>query len=101
MAAVRYTSFAEFYPYYLAQHEHKLCRRAHFVGTSSAIAGIAQYIDSLNPGGCWWPSCSATAAPGSGISSMSRTGRRPSHPWYSFKADWVMYWQMLTGKISW
>jgi hypothetical protein len=23
------------------------------------------------------------------------------NPWWSFRADWVMYWQMLTGKISW
>ena len=46
-----FTSFAEFYPYYLSQHANLLCRRAHFIGRSSAIAGIAQYIDSMNP---WW-----------------------------------------------
>jgi hypothetical protein len=23
-----------------------------------------------------------------------------AQPWLSFKADWVMYWQMLTGKLS-
>ena len=24
-----------------------------------------------------------------------------AQPLYSFRADWVMYWQMLTGKLSW
>ncbi|WP_313034967.1 DUF962 domain-containing protein, partial [Massilia alkalitolerans] len=47
----RFASFAEFYPYYLTQHADRRCRRAHFIGTSSAIAAIAQYIDSLN---AWW-----------------------------------------------
>ena len=23
------------------------------------------------------------------------------YPLYSFRADWIMYWQMLTGKLSW
>jgi hypothetical protein len=22
-------------------------------------------------------------------------------PLYSFRADWVMYWQMLSGKLRW
>jgi len=22
------------------------------------------------------------------------------HPFYSFMGDWVMYWQMLTGQVS-
>jgi hypothetical protein len=48
---VRYQTFSEFYPYYLTQHADRKCRRAHFIGTSSAIAAIAQYLDSMNP---WW-----------------------------------------------
>ena len=49
--STRSATFADFYPYSLTQHADRRCRRAHFIGTSSAIASIAQYIDSLN---AWW-----------------------------------------------
>lgn len=102
MAAVRYDSFAQFYPYYLSQHENRMCRRAHFLGTSSAIAGIAQSIDSLNP---WWLVVAVvTGYGGAWIGHFFFEKNRPAtfgHPWYAFRADWVMYWEMLTGKLSW
>lgn len=104
MAAVRYDSFAQFYPWYLTQHENRMCRRAHFLGTSSAIAGIAQYIDSLNP---WWLAVAVAVVTGYGgawVGHFFFEKNRPAtfgYPWYSFRADWVMYWEMLTGKLSW
>lgn len=98
----RFASFAEFYPYYLTQHADRRCRRAHFLGSSSAIAALAQYLDSLNP---WWLLFGlASAYGGAWIGHFFYEKNRPasfSQPWYSFRADWVMYWQMLTGKLSW
>jgi len=29
---VEYSSFSEFYPFYLSQHQNLLCRRLHFIG---------------------------------------------------------------------
>jgi hypothetical protein len=102
MAAIRYDSFSQFYPYYLSQHEHRLCRRAHFLGTSSAIACIAQFVASPTP---WWPLLAiVTGYGGAWIGHAVFEKNRPAtfdYPWYSFRADWVMYWQMLTGKLSW
>ena len=102
MAAVRYDKFAHFYPYYLSQHEHKLCRRAHFLGTSSAIAAVVQYVVSPDP---WWLLLAVvTGYGGAWIGHFFYEKNRPAtfdHPWYSFCADWVMYWEMLTGKLSW
>jgi hypothetical protein len=102
MAAVRYDSFAQFYPYYLSQHEHRLCRRAHFLGTSSAIAAIAQYIATPVP---WWLLLAVvTGYGGAWIGHFVFEKNRPAtfdYPGYSFRADWVMYWEMLTGKLSW
>ncbi|MBQ5938463.1 MULTISPECIES: DUF962 domain-containing protein [unclassified Massilia] len=101
-ARARFASFAEFYPYYLSQHEDRRCRRAHFFGTSSAIAAIAQFIDSMN----WWWLLFAFVSGygGAWIGHFFFEKNRPAtfdYPWYSFRADWVMYWQMLTGKLSW
>jgi hypothetical protein len=102
MTTARFASFAEFYPYYLTQHADRRCRRAHFIGTSSAIAAIAQYIDSLN---AWWLLFAVVRGYGGAwIGHFFYEKNRPasfSQPWWSLRADWVMYWQMLTGKLSW
>jgi hypothetical protein len=98
----RHASFAEFYPWYLTQHADRRCRRAHFLGTSSAIAAIAQYVDSMN---AWWLLVAVvTGYGGAWIGHVAYEKNRPAtfaRPLYSFRADWVMYWQMLTGKLTW
>ena len=98
----KYASFAQFYSYYLTQHRDRRCRRAHFLGSSSAIAALAQYIDSLN---AWWLLVAVVSGYGGAwIGHFFYEKNRPasfSQPWLSFRADWVMYWQMLTGKLSW
>ncbi len=98
----RYTSFAQFYPYYLSQHANVLCRRAHFIGSSSALAAVAQFIDSFNP---WWLLLAVVSGYGGAwIGHFVYEKNRPAsftQPLYSFYGDWVMYWEMLTGKLSW
>ncbi len=34
----RFRRFADFYPYYLSEHSHPVCRRLHFVGTVLVLA---------------------------------------------------------------
>jgi hypothetical protein len=98
----RYTNFAAFYPYYLTQHENRLCRRCHFIGTSSAIAAIVQGIEAGNP---WWFLFALISGYGGAwIGHFVYEKNRPAsftQPLFSFRADWVMYWEMLTGKLSW
>jgi len=99
---VRYASFAEFYPYYLSQHDDRRCRRAHFIGTSIAIAAIVQFLDSLHPP--WLLAAAIGGYGGAWIGHFFYEKNRPAtfdYPWYSFRADWLMYWHMLTGKLSW
>jgi hypothetical protein len=98
----RFTNFSEFYPYYLTQHDKRMCRRTHFIGTSAAIAAVVQYIDSMNP---WWLLAAVIFGYGAAwVGHFFFEKNRPAsfdQPLYSFRADWVMYWQMLTGKLSW
>ena len=35
-----YSSFAEFYPFYLNEHRNRSCRRLHFVGSTLVLAVI-------------------------------------------------------------
>ncbi|MGS0743302.1 Mpo1-like protein [Glaciimonas sp. GG7] len=101
MRRKKYTSFAAFYPDYLSQHAHRLCRRMHFIGSTFALVALLMLIFSGNP---WWLLAAAFCGYG-----FAWTGHivfeknRPAtfeQPLYSFIGDWVMYGQMLTGKIS-
>lgn len=98
----RYTRFSEFYPFYLSQHQSRLCRRAHFLGSSSALAALVQFGASRDP--VWLLVALASGYGAAWIGHFVFEKNRPasfSQPLYSLMADWVMYWQMLTGKLSW
>lgn len=101
-STTRYATFAEFYPYYLTQHANRICRRAHFIGSSSAVAAMVQYLDSMNP---WWILAALVSGYGGAwIGHFFYEMNRPAsftQPLFSFMADWKMWWQMLTGKLSW
>lgn len=96
-----FASFAEFYPYYLSEHANRTCRELHFVGSTLALFFVAATFITANP---WW----LLAALVSGyafawIGHFVFEKNRPAtfkHPVYSFMGDWVMYWQMLTGRAS-
>ncbi|MCA1857764.1 DUF962 domain-containing protein [Massilia oculi] len=100
--SARPASFAEFYPYYLSQHADRRCRRAHFFGTTAAIAAIALALATRNG---WWLLAALVAGYGGAwVGHFFYENNRPasfSRPWLSFRADWLMYWQMLSGKLSW
>jgi hypothetical protein len=99
--AARYTSFAEFYPYYLAQHADRVCRRTHFIGSTLALVSLGMLVMSRNP---WWILVALLCGYGGAwVGHFFYEKNRPAsfdQPLYSFKADWIMYWQMLTGKLS-
>ncbi len=95
-----FSSFAQFYPYYLGEHSNTICRRLHFVGTTLIVAILAYTVISQNP----W-SLAAVPLVGYGFAWVGHfffEHNRPAtfkHPIYSLIGDWVMWWQMLSGKI--
>lgn len=99
MAAVKYNSFAAFYPFYLSEHANPIARRLHFIGSTLALAcfmyGLFKTI--------WWYFLAALIAgyAFAWVGHFVFEKNRPatfSHPFYSFAGDWVMWWQTLTGK---
>jgi hypothetical protein len=98
----RIASFDEFYPFYLTQHADRMCRRTHFIGSSLALACIAMAVLS---GRAWWILAALVAGYGGAwIGHFYYEKNRPAsfaQPLFSLRADWVMYWQMLTGKLTW
>ncbi|MFJ4454531.1 Mpo1-like protein [Pseudomonas sp. NPDC089392] len=96
----QFRSFAEFYPYYLGEHSNPTCRRLHFVGTSLVIALLAYTLGS----GKWWL---LLAVPlfGYGFAWVGHfffEKNRPAtftYPLYSLIGDFVMFRDILLGKV--
>lgn len=100
--SARIASFAEFYPFYLTQHADRMCRRTHFIGSSLALMCLLFAV--LTGRGGWVVAALVAGYGGAWIGHFFYEHNRPAsfaQPWFSFRADWVMYWQMLTGKLSW
>jgi hypothetical protein len=99
-AAKRYATFAEFYPFYLSEHSDRTCRRLHFIGTSLGILFLAVALATLN---AWWLLVGlvqgyAWAWVGHYVFEKNRPATF-SYPFFSFLGDWVMWKEILTGKI--
>ena len=100
-ASTGFSSFREFYPYYLAEHRNRTSRRLHVVGSAGVLVLLVLVLSqALSP---WW----ALALPVLGY-GFAWTGHfffehnKPAtfkHPIYSLAGDWVMFKDVLTGKI--
>jgi len=95
-----YGSFSDFYPFYLSQHANRTSRRLHFIGTWVGLLCLLQALESLN---FWWLLAGLLAGYAfAWVGHFFFEKNRPAtftHPLYSFVGDWVMWKDMLTGKI--
>lgn len=100
-AAKKYTTFREFYPFYLSEHSNRTCRRMHFLGSSIALVCIALLVAS---GNVWWFVAALLAGYGfAWFGHFVFEKNRPAsfkQPLYSFIGDWVMYKDIWTGRIK-
>ena len=96
----KFSSFAEFYPYYLAEHSHPACRRLHYTG-SLLVLGLMAYVPVTRD----WLLLLALPVIGYGFAWLGHfvfEKNKPAtfkHPLYSFIGDWVMLKDGLTGRI--
>lgn len=96
-----FKTFAEFYPYYLAEHSNVNCRRLHFVGSTLALACLGLLIGTGNP---YWLLAGLLCGYGCAwIGHLVFEKNRPatfSRPLYSFLGDWAMYRDILLGRVE-
>ena len=96
----RFNSFAEFYPYYLSEHSDSTCRRMHFIGTTLVI-----FILALTIGRGAWMLLWALPVAGYSFAWVGHfffERNRPAtfqHPFYSLLGDFVMYRDMILGRV--
>ncbi|KZY28143.1 MULTISPECIES: DUF962 domain-containing protein [unclassified Oleiphilus] len=97
-----YQSFKEFYPYYLSEHSNATCRRLHFLGTALVILLLVTLISTQN-----WSLLIALPLVGYGFAWVGHfffEKNRPAtftYPLWSLMGDFVMFKDMLLGKVSW
>lgn len=96
-----FKSFAEFYPFYLGEHSEPNCRRLHYIG-STLVLIILGYV--LVTGKLVWLFAVPVAGYGfAWVGHFFIEKNKPAtfkYPLYSLVGDWVMYKDMLTGKIK-
>jgi len=96
----QFRTFADFYPFYLSQHADRTCRRLHFAGTTLGLVAVLHAFSTLN---FWWLLAGLAAGYAfAWVGHFFFEKNRPAtftHPLYSFMGDWVMWKEILTGKI--
>ena len=96
----RFSSFAEFYPYYLQEHSNDICRRLHYVG-SLLVLSILCYAISQQQWSLLW----LVPIAGYGFAWVGHfvfEKNKPAtfkYPLYSLLGDWVMLKDAFTGRI--
>ncbi len=95
------TNFDDFYPYYLSEHSNRTCRRLHFIGST---IGLALFATALITGNWWLLLVGVVQGYAwAWVGHFFFEHNKPAtfqYPWMSFKGDWVMWKDMLTGKIK-
>tara|TARA_B100001146_G_C15875582_1_gene303783 strand:- start:206 stop:514 length:309 start_codon:yes stop_codon:yes gene_type:complete len=101
MSDTKFTSFKEFYPYYLSEHKLPITKLLHIIGSlcslgfliSMIISKKYQYIPFvfiIGYGFAW-------------ISHFAFEKNKPAtfkYPLYSFIGDWIMLKDVITRKIK-
>lgn len=98
--AVKFQRFREFYPFYLTEHSNRTCRRLHFAGSSLALVFLATAIVEAN--GWWLLGMPLAGYSFAWIGHFGFEKNQPAsfkQPLFSLMGDWVMYKDILTGRI--
>jgi len=100
MAERQYKSFAEFYPYYLSEHQDSTCRKLHFTGTALLLLILASSLISQ----IYW-GLALIPFVGYGFAWVGHffyEKNRPAtftYPLWSLASDFNMFFQILVGKL--
>ena len=97
----RFSSFSEFYPFYLAEHSNCSCRRLHFIGSWLVIVVVVFAWIRAEPMLLWLvPVVGYGFAWAGHFFFEHNTPATFKYPFYSLAGDWVMWKDILIGKVK-
>jgi len=97
----RYGRFADFYPFYLREHSNRICRQLHFIGSGLVLLVLAAVFVTGR-----WSGLILLPVFGYGFAWVGHfffEKNRPAtfrYPLYSLVGDWVMFRDILLGRIK-
>ncbi|MGH8708960.1 MAG: Mpo1-like protein [Burkholderiales bacterium] len=94
-------TFTEFYPFYLSEHANRTSRRLHFAGTTLGLIFVLHAFSTLDFR--WLLAALLVGYAFAWVGHFFFEKNRPAtftHPFYSFVGDWVMWKDILTGRIK-
>lgn len=95
-----FASFRDFYPYYLSEHRNRTCRRLHFAGTLLVVVTFLIAVATARWALLWLLPVFGYGFAWAGHFVFEKN--RPAtfrHPLYSLAGDFVMFRDVLTGRI--
>ncbi|HKJ18619.1 MAG TPA: DUF962 domain-containing protein [Xanthomonadales bacterium] len=96
----QYPTFREFYPFYLGEHSNRTCKLLHFIGTWVALG---MFVSAAVTGNAWWVLGAFVAGYAfAWVGHFFFEKNRPAtftYPLYSFMGDWVMWKDIMIGKV--
>ncbi|MEE4297221.1 MAG: DUF962 domain-containing protein [Wenzhouxiangella sp.] len=97
--AETFKNFRDFYPYYLSEHSDIRCRRLHFIGSWLVLVALLLAVVHS----AWWLIGMPLFGYGfAWVGHFYFEKNRPAtfkHPVYSLIGDWVMFGDILRGKV--
>ncbi|KYQ99738.1 hypothetical protein DLAC_03678 [Tieghemostelium lacteum] len=98
---VVYTTFEDFYPFYLKEHSNRTNRRLHFVGTTLALLSIVYFFLTKKYHLLFVPLIFGYGFAWVGHFFFQKN--KPAtfkYPWFSLRGDFRMYQSIWSGKIK-
>ena len=96
----RFARFGDFYAFYLAEHANRTSRRLHVIGTAGVL--VLAIVAGLRHDARWLLAALFCGYRFAWVGHFFFEKNRPAtfrHPLYSFMADWVMFKDILIGRI--
>lgn len=94
-------SFREFWPYYVGEHRHPVCRALHYQGSALGLGCVVAAIALQNP---WLVLLALPIGYGHAwVGHFFVEKNRPAtftYPLWSFAGDWKMFGYFVTGRMG-
>ena len=102
MSTQRFASFDDFYAFYLREHESRVSRRLHVVGTLLAIVFLLGALVTREWALLWGVPVAGYALAWTGHFFFEKNAPATfRHPLYSLRGDLTMLRDVLTGRLRW
>lgn len=91
----KFSSYEEFWPYYVAEHRDPTCRKLHFIGTTLVMA--------MAPNPLLWPVLPVAGYGFAWVGHFKFEKNKPAtfkHPLWSLRADFRMWKKIATGQMD-